>query len=206
MFLHFHSKSVNFRPVAADLRIDEITRRRPWERRGKCLDHRFLEYDDGFLGLVLRDLGQQLVVNLRDQYARHPLVNRDDGPHRAVGACALNGGVAGERVPDAGGLPGGFDDASSADDDAAFALTVVRVLPHPLSEDAVLGEEPVAYGGGLILGQLNAVVGPSRGDQARGAAAEDEAEVGGFGGGTLLLGYVLDGDAGDGCGRQLVHI
>ena len=56
--------------------IFEITRRRPWERRGKCLDHRFLEYDGGFLGLVLRHLGQQLVVNLRDQYARHPLVNR----------------------------------------------------------------------------------------------------------------------------------
>src|SRR5512132_3066746 len=196
---------MGFRPVATDLRIDEIARRRPWERRGKCLDHRFLEYDDGFLGLVLRDLGQQLVVNLRDQYARHPVVNRDDGPHRAVGACALNGSVACERVPDAAGLPGGFDDASSADD-AAFAQTVVRVLPHPLSEDAVLGEEPVAYGGGLILGQLNAVVGPSRGDQARGAAAEDEAEVGGLGGGTLLLGYGLDGDAGDGGGRDSVHI
>jgi hypothetical protein len=60
-------KSVNFRPVAADLRIDKITRRRPWKRRSKCLDHRFLEYDDGFLGLVLRDLSQQLIVNLCDQ-------------------------------------------------------------------------------------------------------------------------------------------
>ena len=80
------------------------------------------------------------------------------------------------------------------------------LLPHPLSEDAVLSEEPVAYGGGLILGEPNAVVGPSRGDQTSGAATEDEAEVGGFGGGTLLLGYVLDGNAGDGRGRQLMHV
>ena len=53
---------------------------------------------------------------------------------------------------------------------------------------------------------LDAVVGPCRSDQARGAAAEDEAEIGGFGGGALLLGHGLDGDAGDGGGGDRVHI
>ena len=135
---------MNFRPVAADLRIDEITRRRLWECRGKCLEHRFLEYDDCFPGLVFLDLSQQLVVNLRDQYARHLLVNRDDGSHSAVGACALNRGVAGQRVLDAEGLPGGFNDATGADDDAAFALTAVARGVSSIVRGAVLGKEPVA--------------------------------------------------------------
>ena len=97
----------------------------------------FLQRFDNTLGVLLRDLGKQLVMHHRDQHTAELGVHVSDRPHYAVGTNALHRQVAHLRVAETVfPLPGVLDDAASTDRYPAGTVEATGSPPPSKPADA----------------------------------------------------------------------
>ena len=161
--------------------------------------------------LVLRALQDELVVHLQHEPRREPAAlqlaaHGDHGHLDDVGRGALQDGVHGEplaqrAVAEVGRAQLGH--GAPAAEQRGHVAVLGGLRDHALAERLdvrVLGEVRVDEGAGLVHRDVDLLGEPERRE------AVHDAEVGRLGALALLLGDLLDRDAGDRGGGDAVHV
>ena len=155
-----------------------------------------LEHLTRLFGIILGHLEHQLVMHADDETAANPClfetdVHQDHRPHQTVGADPLDRQVAapGEGQPAVDiGFPGRLDDAAAADFHIAARPAAPVVIPQPLLESVIGGEEALLRPLGFGEAQLDPVIDKGALAQPIGPLPIDRPVIDRLGGTALRVG------------------